>query len=105
MHFLAALRTLDRYSVDVRAVKLDIVGAVIGHIFKLLDTADRVSVTAFALPDVERRTPVTVTADTLVLNVFEPVAEASLADAFGDPVDGIVVSDKVVPDRRHFDKP
>ena len=105
MHFLAAFRTFDRHGVDVRAVKLDIVGAVVGHTFKLLDTADRMSVTAFTLPDVERSTPVTVTADTPVLNVFEPVAEASLADAFGDPVDSIVVSDKVVPYRRHLDEP
>ena len=63
------------------------------------------SVTAFALPNIERRTPVTVTADAPVLNVFKPVAETSLTDALGNPIDCIVVSYKIVLNRRHLDKP
>lgn len=63
------------------------------------------SVTALAFPDVERSSPVAVTADAPILDVLYPVAEASLADALGDPVDGVVVADKVVPNCGHFYEP
>ena len=49
---------------------------------------------AFTLPDVQWSSPVTVTADTPVLNVFKPVAETSFTDALRDPVDCIVISDQ-----------
>ena len=63
------------------------------------------SVAALALPDVERSSPVAVTADAPILDVLYPVAEASLAYALGNPVDGIVVSHKVVSDRGHLNEP
>ena len=63
------------------------------------------SVTAFAFPDVEGSTPVTVTADAPVLNIFKPVTEAALADAFGNPVNGVVILDKVILNGGHLDEP
>ena len=48
-------------------------------------------VTAGALPDVEGRAPVSVTGETPVLHVLEPVAKASLTDILGDPIYRVVV--------------
>ena len=61
--------------------------------------------TAFALPDIKGCAPVSVTGNTPVLLIFKPVAEAALADAFGNPVYGIVVADKVILNIGHFYKP
>ena len=63
------------------------------------------AVTAGAFPDVQRRAPVTVTADTPILHVLQPVAEAALADGFGNPVDGVVVADQILTDSGHLDEP
>ena len=60
---------------------------------------------ALTLPDVQRSSPVTVPADTPVLYVLQPVAEAALADALRDPVDGVVVADQVVLHSSHLDEP
>ena len=49
--------------------------------------------TAFTLPDIQWSSPVTVTADTPVLNVFQPVTKTAFADGFRNPVDGVVVAD------------
>ena len=107
LHLAAALGALDGDLVDIRSVKLD--GRrrfVSAHLGKLFSAADRVHVTAGrALPDVERSSPVTVTRDAPVLNIFQPVAEASLTDALGDPVDGVVVADQIVLHRCHLDEP
>ena len=105
VHLAAALRALYCNRVDIGAVQLDIVRAVRGHALELFDRAYRMSVTALAFPDVERSSPVAVTADAPILDVLYPVAEASLADALGDPVDGVVVADEVVPDCGHFYEP
>ena len=62
-------------------------------------------VAALAFPDVEGSAPVTVTADAPVLDVFEPVAETALADAFGNPVNCVIILDKVILDSCHLDEP
>ena len=49
-----------------------------------------------ALPDIQWCSPVTVTADSPVLNVLDPVTETSFTDAFRNPVDCIVVGDQVI---------
>ncbi len=51
---------------------------------------------ALTLPDIERGSPVTVSGNAPVLNILQPVPEASLADAIRNPVDGIVVADQVI---------
>ena len=105
MHLFAALRTFDRNRVDIRAVQFDVVRAVVGHFFQFRNTADGMHMSALALPDIERGSPVTVAADAPVLDILDPVAEASLADTLRDPVDGVVVGDQVIPYRRHFNEP
>ena len=105
VHLLAADRALDRHRVDIRTVQLNILRTVIRHLLKLCNTSDRMLMTALTLPDIQRSSPVTVPADAPVLHVLKPVAEASLADALRDPVDGIVVGDQILLHIRHLDKP
>ena len=105
LHFAAALFTLNRNLVNERAVKLDIVGAVIAELFKLGNRADGMSVAAGAFPDVKRSAPITVTADAPILNIFKPVTEATLAYAFGNPVNRVVILNKIILNRSHLDKP
>src|SRR5699024_8341349 len=59
----------------------------------------------FTFPDIQRSSPVTVPADTPVLNVFQPVAETAFTDAFRNPVDRIIISDQVILYFCHADKP
>ena len=60
---------------------------------------------ALAFPNIQRRAPITVAADTPILHVFQPVSKATLADALRHPVDGIVVADEILLYLRHFDEP
>ena len=105
VHLLAALRALNRDLVDVRTVQLDVIRAVRAHGLEFLDRADDMLMAAFALPYRQRRAPVAVAREAPVLYVFEPVAEAALADGLRDPVDRLVVGDKLVLDGRHLDEP
>ena len=87
-------------------VFLDLGGAgVVATGLQLLDRADRMLVSAAALPYIERRAPVAVAADAPVLHMLKPVAEASLADALGNPVDRVIVRNQLVAHRRHLDEP
>ena len=105
LHGLAALRAADGHRVDVGAVQLDILRAVVGHLLQLGDAAHAVAAAALALPDVQRRAPVAVAGQAPVLHVLDEIAEAALADAFGDPVDGIVVVHQIVAHGGHLDEP
>ena len=60
---------------------------------------------ALTLPNIQRSSPVTVTADTPVLNILQPVAKTSFTDAFRNPVDGVVIADQVIFDSCHLDEP
>ena len=104
-HLTAALGTFQFYGIHVGAVEFDLLRALDGHFLQFGDGADGVAVTAGAFPDVQRRTPVTVTADTPILYVLQPVAETALTDGFGDPVDGVVVADQILTDSGHLDEP
>ena len=86
-------------------MKLDILGAVIRHLAKLGDRADGMAVSAGAFPDIKRRSPISVTGKTPVLNVLKPVAESSLTDILGNPVYGIVISYEAVLYLCHLYKP
>ena len=105
LHLAAAFRAGERHGIDIGAVQLDVVRAVLRHGFELRDRADSVTASAGAFPDVERGAPVAVAGNRPVLHVLEPVAEAALADGFGDPVDGVVVLNEVVADGGHLDIP
>ena len=105
VHLLAAMGAFNSNRVDIRAVQLNIVRTVIRKLLELGYTADRMQMSAFALPDIKRSSPVAVTGNSPILNVFEPVAETSLAYAFGYPVYSIVIADKVVLNSRHLNEP
>ena len=60
LHLAAALGTLKGDRIDKGAVKLDILGAIIGHALKLLDRADGVKMSAGAFPNVEGGAPISV---------------------------------------------
>ena len=60
---------------------------------------------ALALPDIKRSTPIAVAGNSPVLNIFKPIAETPFAYAFGYPVDGIVIADKIIAHIGHFYKP
>ena len=72
---------------------------------ELLAAADGFHMSAFTFPYVKRSSPVTVTADSPVLNVLQPVAETSFSDALRDPVNGIVIPDQIVLYSGHLNKP
>ena len=61
--------------------------------------------TTFTFPDVQWCAPVSVTGDAPVLNIFQPVAKTAFTDGLWNPVDCIVVADKVFFNVCHFDKP
>ncbi len=103
MHLFAAFRTRNRKIIDVRSVKFyrkRILTA--RQIVKFLPASDRMPVTAFTFPHIKRCSPISVTRNRPVLNVLKPVSETSRSDGFGDPVDGVVVPYKVIPDLGHF---
>ena len=60
---------------------------------------------AFAFLDIQWSSPVTVTADTPVLDIFKPVTKTSFTDAFRNPVDSIVICDQVIFNFCHLDEP
>ena len=60
VHRLSALRTANRHLVDERTVQLDLLRAVIRKLMQLLLAADGLHMSALALPDIQRSTPVTV---------------------------------------------
>ena len=60
---------------------------------------------AFTFPNIQWSTPVTVTADSPVLNIFQPVSETPFSDTLRNPVDRIVICNQIVFDIRHLDEP
>ena len=106
MHGLAALRTFHSNFINVGAVEFHSLGFLITASLKeFLAAADGFHMAAFAFPYVKWRSPVTVTADSPVLNVFQPVAETAFTDAFRDPVDSIVIPDQIILYSSHLDEP
>ena len=105
VHLLAAVGAGDGHLVHIGPVQLDVVGAILRHLLQLRDAADGVAVAALTLPDVQRGTPIAVAADGPVLDVLQPVAKAALADAFGVPLDGVVVGNQLLLHVGHLDVP
>ena len=104
-HLLAAVGTGDGHLIHKGPVELNILRAVGRHLLKLGDAADGMPVAALALPDVKRRAPVAVAAHRPVLDVFQPIAKAALANAFRQPVDRVVVGDQLVLHLGHLNVP
>ena len=91
--------------VDVRTVQLDVLRAVRLKFPEFRDRTDRALAPAVTFPNVQRRAPVAVAADTPVLHMLDPVAEAPLADRLRNPVDRVVVLYERIAHRRHLDEP
>ena len=106
MHGASALRAADGDFIDIRTMQLyRFCRLVSAHLKQLLTAADRVHMAAFTFPDIQRCSPVTVTGNTPVLNVLQPVSETAFADTFRNPVDGIVVADQILLHCGHLNKP
>ena len=86
-------------------MKLDLVGAVVGHALELLNASDRMDISALAFPYGKGRSPVTLTAETPVDYVLDEVSEASVLDVVGIPLDRLVVCHKPVADLCHLNEP
>ena len=105
VHRLSALRAANRHLVDERTVQLDLLRAVIRKLMQLLLAADGLHMSALALPDIQRSTPVTVPGKSPVLYIFQPVAETSLTDALRNPVYRIIIAHQIIAHRSHLDEP
>ncbi|SCH04461.1 Uncharacterised protein [uncultured Ruminococcus sp.] len=105
LHLLAAHRAGDGHCIHIRAVQLNIIRTVGRHLLELRDAADRMAMPARALPDIERRTPIAVTADGPILHILKPIAKTALANALRHPMNRVVVADQVILDRCHFNIP
>ena len=105
VHFFTTIRAVDRYCVNVWAVQLNIIRAVIGHRFQFFNTSDRMHTSTLTLPDIQRSSPVTVTTDSPVLNVLNPVTETSLTDTLRNPVNCIIICNQVITNCCHLDEP
>ena len=108
LHVLfAALRAGTDEIVDIRSVKLHrqrILAA--GQLSEFLPGADCNLLAAVrALPDRKWCPPVAVSGDAPVLDILQPVTKTALSDCRRDPVDGVVVVDQLLLDRRHPDEP
>ena len=105
LHLFSALGADHSYIVNVGAVKLNVVGTVVGHALKLRNASDGVLVAALTLPNIKGSTPVTVSGNPPVLDILQPVAETALSNGIRHPVDGIIVADQVLFHRCHLDEP
>ena len=99
------MRTGDGDIVNERAMQFNIVRTIWRHLFELFNGANRMSVTAFTFPDIKWGSPITVTGNSPILNIFQPVTKTAFSNAFRHPVDSIVVTNQIVFDFCHSDEP
>ena len=106
VHALSAFRALDGDLVHIRSVELDrLIDLLLNIIYQLLTRTYAVQVTALALPDRDRCSPVSRSRNSPVLNVLKPVSESLLAYIRRVPVYCVVVCDQLVSELCHLDVP
>ena len=106
VHCLTTIRTGEGHFIDVRSVEFYLgILRIAAALCELCSASDALQMSAFTLPDVERSSPITVTGDSPVLDILEPVTKTSLTDGFRNPVNGIVVADEVISYRGLTDVP
>ena len=106
VHRLSADRTFDRNLINVRTMQFNrFCSLITAHFKQFLTASDGMHMTAFTLPDIQRSSPVTVSGNTPVLYIFQPVTETAFSDTFRNPVDGIIVADQILFHCSHLDKP
>ena len=93
LHHAATGRTGTGDLIDIGPVKLHILRfRIAGELIKFLPGTDGLLMAAArALPNIERRAPVTVSGNSPVLNILQPVAETPLPDGRRNPVDSLIV--------------
>ena len=105
-HRLAADRAGEGDLIDIRPVQLHLCRLRIAAALRqLCPAADTFLTSALAFPYRKRSPPVTIAGNSPILDIFQPVPETSLSDRLRNPVNGIVVADQILLDRRHLDKP
>ena len=106
MHRFSTFRAFDGDVIDVRTMEFyGFCTLVTAHLIQFFSASHRMLASALTFPDIQRSSPVTVSGNTPVLHILQPVAETTFTDAFRDPVDGIVVTDQIIFYRCHLDKP
>ena len=106
MHRFSTNRTCNGNLINIWAMQFHrFCSLVTAHLKQFLTASDGMHMTALTLPDIQRSSPVTVSGNTPVLNIFQPVAETSFSDTLRNPVNGVVVADQVILHCSHLDKP
>ena len=105
MHFLAAVRTLNGNIINIWTMKLNIIWAVIRHGLQLLNGTDGMLTATGALPNIKWSSPITVTANTPILKVLQPLTKTTGTDSIRHPVNGLVVGDELFLHVSHLDEP
>ena len=106
MHGLAAVRAGESHIIDIRAVQFYLcVFRISTPLGKFRTASDAFLMAALTFPYRKRCSPVTVSGNTPVLYIFQPVTETSFSDGFRDPVYRIVVADQILFYFCHLDEP
>ena len=106
MHGLPALGTGNGDSINVRTMQFHRLSLLIAaQLIQLLTAAYRMQISALALPNIQRSTPVTITGNPPVLNVLQPVAETAFSDGSGNPVNCLIIANQILPYSSHLDEP
>ena len=106
LHGLSAFRAGDGDGIDIRTMQLHRLRfRIAAYFFQFLTASYGKHFPAVTLPDIQGSSPIPVSGQAPVLDIFQPVSETALTDGFRDPVDGIIVGDQMLFYRRHFDKP
>src|SRR6185503_4240925 len=95
----------ERHAVDGRAVQIDLAELPSGELLELGHRADAYVATVAVRPERQRGSPEALARQRPVDVVFEPVAEAALADMLGHPLDAVVELDHALPELRRADVP
>ena len=104
VHGLPALGAGECDLVDPRPVDVHALGVTVGSL-ELLDLTDRLPLTAFALPDGDRDSPVPLPGDAPVPGALDPVLLSGGTCPIGDPLDPVDLGEHVALDLGDGDEP
>ena len=64
-----------------------------GWFYSLLaeSASDRMHMAALAFPNIKRSPPITVTGNSPILDIFQPISKTALSNAFWNPVNCIII--------------
>ena len=96
LHDAAALLTVQMHFVDVGLMKLDVFRNVDALFLQLLNGTDAFSVSAGTFPDWKWRSPVSVSGDAPVDDIFKELTHSACSDIVRIPVDAVGVLQQFV---------